>query len=108
MPESAAEEASPLPTAETAGEAAESPPESVGEASAAAGRPAVQQTLRATPGVCQVCRSTSKVVLIEQQTIASGSITIPGTYLCQSCIEDQPQSTDWKVWMQWRQRKGGA
>jgi len=36
-------------------------------------------------------------MLIEQQTIASGSITVPGTYLCQSCIDDQPQSTDWKV-----------
>jgi len=38
-----------------------------------------------------------QVMLIEQQTIASGSITVPGTYLCQSCIDDQPQSTDWKV-----------
>jgi hypothetical protein len=32
---------------------------------------------------------------------------VPGTYLCQSCIDDQPQSTDWKVWMTWKQRKGG-
>ena len=24
-------------------------------------------------------------------------IQVPGTYLCQSCINDQPQSTDWKV-----------
>lgn len=101
-PEPAAEETSTPSTAETAS------PGSVRETSAAAERPSVQQSLRVTPGVCQVCKSTSKVVLIEQQTIASGSITIPGTYLCQSCIDDQPASTDWKVWMQWRQRKGGA
>jgi hypothetical protein len=24
-------------------------------------------------------------------------LQVPGTYLCQSCINDQPQSTDWKV-----------
>jgi nucleoid-associated protein YgaU len=74
---------------------------------AAEPRPAVQESLRVTPGVCQVCRSTSKVVLVEQQTI-SGTVTIPGTYLCQNCIDEQPNSTDWKVWVQWRMRKGGA
>ena len=64
------------------------------------------ETAPATPGACQVCKSTSSVILIEQQTIASGMITVPGTYLCQACIEDQPQSTDWKVWQNWRNRKG--
>ena len=64
------------------------------------------ETAPATPGTCQVCKSTSSVILIEQQTIASGMITVPGTFLCQACIEDQPQSTDWKVWQNWRNRKG--
>mmetsp|Transcript_43698 Transcript_43698/g.103852 ORF Transcript_43698/g.103852 Transcript_43698/m.103852 type:complete len:164 (-) Transcript_43698:221-712(-) len=58
---------------------------------------------KAPPGSCAVCRGRSNVELQDSQVCEKRDI--PAVYLCADCIEDQPSSTDWKVWSHWMENK---
>mmetsp|Transcript_12894 Transcript_12894/g.26604 ORF Transcript_12894/g.26604 Transcript_12894/m.26604 type:complete len:142 (-) Transcript_12894:84-509(-) len=52
---------------------------------------------------CAVCKSSQKISIVEPQSVQGKSIN--GMALCQSCIDEQPTSSDWKVWTDWRTRR---
>uniref|UniRef100_A0A6U2I3G3 Uncharacterized protein n=2 Tax=Hemiselmis andersenii TaxID=464988 RepID=A0A6U2I3G3_HEMAN len=51
-------------------------------------------------GSCNVCNSTNDIVIVASQTLKSGAV-VPGSSLCQACINKQPTSDDWKEWIKW-------
>mmetsp|Transcript_47575 Transcript_47575/g.112609 ORF Transcript_47575/g.112609 Transcript_47575/m.112609 type:complete len:138 (+) Transcript_47575:86-499(+) len=104
------------PPEEPPAEEASAPAEAAPAEAPPAEVPAPQQSNEATPqpaqappqkssksGGCDVCKSSEKITVVDPQEVQGkkfGSMA-----LCQSCIDEQPTSSDWKVWQDWKVRR---
>eukprot|EP00286_Rhodomonas_abbreviata_P023463 CAMPEP_0181310582 /NCGR_PEP_ID=MMETSP1101-20121128/12663_1 /TAXON_ID=46948 /ORGANISM="Rhodomonas abbreviata, Strain Caron Lab Isolate" /LENGTH=136 /DNA_ID=CAMNT_0023417221 /DNA_START=92 /DNA_END=499 /DNA_ORIENTATION=+ len=59
-------------------------------------KPELQQKNGSFKSVCEVCKSTTQIAIVESQILDGKSYG--GLSICQQCIDEQPTSTDWKVW----------
>uniref|UniRef100_A0A7S0V7S4 Uncharacterized protein n=1 Tax=Hemiselmis tepida TaxID=464990 RepID=A0A7S0V7S4_9CRYP len=56
---------------------------------------------------CNVCGSSNEIVIVASQNLKSGAF-VPGSCLCQACINKQPTSKDWKEWIAWMDSRKSA